>query len=92
VVCADLARDSTYILPPFYAEHCIVSTLDVIIRNKDGQPWGVLEIDNPKRHIYDEHDINFVTGFANVLAEAVNSSKRNEVVQAGVTPDARNGR
>jgi two-component sensor histidine kinase/DNA-binding response OmpR family regulator len=84
VVCSDLAGDSTYILPPFYAEHCIVSTLDVVIRNKDGQPWGVLEIDNPKRHIYDEHDINFVTGLANVLAEAVNSFKRNEVFHAAL--------
>jgi len=84
VICADLARDGTFVLPPFYAEHGIVSTLDVIIKNKDGHPWGVLEIDNPKRHIYDEHDINFVTGFANVLAEAVNSSKRNDDIEAGL--------
>jgi hypothetical protein len=44
----------------------------------------VLEIDNPERHDYDEHDVNFVTGFANVLAEAVNTSKRNTVVQAAL--------
>jgi two-component sensor histidine kinase len=81
VICTNLARDSTFVLPPIYAEHGIVSTLDVVIKNKEGQPWGVLEIDNPKRHVYDEHDINFLTGFANVLAEAVNSSNRNEVVQ-----------
>jgi two-component sensor histidine kinase/putative methionine-R-sulfoxide reductase with GAF domain len=84
VICVDLARDSSYVLPPFYAEHSIVSTLDVVIKNKEGQPWGVLEIDNPKRHVYDEHDINFVTGFANVLAEAVNSSKRNDAIQAAL--------
>jgi two-component sensor histidine kinase len=84
VVCTDLARDGTFVLPPFYAEHGVVSTLDVVINNKDGQPWGVLEIDNPKRHVYDEHDINFVTGFANVLAEAVNSSRRNDDVEAGL--------
>jgi two-component sensor histidine kinase len=84
VICVDLARDSTYDLPPFYAEHAIVSTLDVIIKNKEGQPWGVLEIDNPKRHAYDEYDINFVTGFASILAEAVNSAKRNDVFQAAL--------
>jgi two-component sensor histidine kinase/ActR/RegA family two-component response regulator/putative methionine-R-sulfoxide reductase with GAF domain len=81
-VCADLGKDPSFILPAFYAEHGIVSTVDVVIRKKEGQPWGVLEIDNPEFHNYDQHDINFLTGFANVLAEAVNTSKRNGVIQA----------
>lgn len=85
VICSDLSSDTGFILPSFYAEHGIASTLDVVIRKKsDGPPWGVLEIDNPKRHVYDQHDVNFVTGFANVLAEAVNSAKRNSVVQAAL--------
>jgi hypothetical protein len=37
----------------------------------------VLEIDSPVQHDYDEHDFDFPTGFANVLAEAVSTSKRN---------------
>ena len=84
VICGDLGKDSSFLLPSFYAEHGIVSTLDVVIKKKEGQPWGVLEIDNPNLHIYDERDIIFVTGFANVLAEAVNTSKRNGVVQAAL--------
>ncbi len=77
VICNDLAKDASFAPPPFYAEHGIVSTVDVIIKSKAGQPWGVLEIDNPVGHIYDDHDVDFLTGFANVLAEAVNSVKRN---------------
>jgi two-component sensor histidine kinase len=84
VICEDLTRDASFLLPAFYAEHGIVSTLDVVIKKHEGQPWGVLEIDNPKRHVYDERDINFVTGFANVMAEAVATSKRNSVVQAAL--------
>lgn len=84
VICDDLSKDTSFLLPSFYAQHGIVSTLDVVIKKKEGQPWGVLEIDNPKRHAYDQHDIDFVTGFANVLAEAVNTSKRNSVVQAAL--------
>jgi two-component sensor histidine kinase/ActR/RegA family two-component response regulator len=80
VICADISKDASFLLPSFYAEHGIVSTLDVVIKKKAGQPWGVLEIDNPNQHVYDQHDVNFVTGFANVLAEAVNTSKRNAVV------------
>jgi CheY-like chemotaxis protein len=59
VICSDLAADNTFILPAFYAEHGIISTLDVIIKKKDGAPWGILEIDNPKRHLYKDRDINF---------------------------------
>jgi two-component sensor histidine kinase len=84
VICEDLSEDASFILPSFYAEHGIVSTLDVVIKKKEGQPWGVLEIDNPGKHVYDEHDINFITGFANVLAETVNTSKRNNVLQAAL--------
>jgi two-component sensor histidine kinase len=76
VICGDLRTDASFVLPAFYAEHGIVSTVDVIIK-KEGQPYGVLEIDNPVQHDYDQHDIDFLTGFANVLAEAVNTSKRN---------------
>jgi two-component sensor histidine kinase/CheY-like chemotaxis protein len=81
VICSDLNKDASFVLPAFYAEHGIVSTVDVVIKKQDGQPWGVLEIDNPSQHDYDEHDVDFLTGFANVLAEAVNTSKRNIVLQ-----------
>jgi two-component sensor histidine kinase/CheY-like chemotaxis protein len=76
VVCGDLAKDTSFILPAFYAEHGIISTVDVVIK-KEGRPYGVLEVDSPVQHIYDQHDINFLTGFANVLAEAVNTANRN---------------
>jgi len=45
VICDDLSRNTSFLLPSFYAELGIVSTLDVVIKKKEGQPWGVLEID-----------------------------------------------
>jgi two-component sensor histidine kinase/ActR/RegA family two-component response regulator/putative methionine-R-sulfoxide reductase with GAF domain len=83
VICGDLRTDSSFVLPAFYTEHGIVSTVDVVIK-KEGQPYGVLEIDNPEQHNYDDHDIVFLTGFANVLAEAVNTSKRNAALRSAV--------
>jgi DNA-binding response OmpR family regulator len=83
VICSDLRKDLTFMLPSFYAEHYIISTLDVIIK-KEGRPYGVLEIDSPIQQDYDQHDINFLTGFANVLAEAVNTSKRTNEMQSGI--------
>ena len=80
VICGDLTTDASFLLPAFYVEHGIVSTVDVVIK-KEGQPYGVLEIDSPVQHDYDRHDIDFLTGFANVLAEAVATSKRNAALQ-----------
>ena len=79
-ICSDLRQDNSFKLPSFYAEHGIISTIDVVI-NGDGQPYGVLEIDNSEQHDYDEHDIIFLTAFANVLAEAVATAARTTIQQ-----------
>ena len=68
-ICEDLTKDSGFELPAFYAAHGIVSTIDVVINGGD-RAYGVLEIDSDEQHSYDEYDIDFVTAFANVLAEA----------------------
>ena len=83
-ICNDLRRDSTFKLPAFYAEHGIISTVDVVIHVKDRQPYGILEIDSNVQHDYNQHDIDFLTGFANVLAEAVATSARTQVLQATI--------
>jgi two-component sensor histidine kinase len=82
-ICNDLREDTTYKLPPFYAEHGIISTIDVIIKG-DGQPYGVLEIDNDQHADYSEYDIDFLTSFANVLAEAVATSVRTAALEAAI--------
>ncbi len=83
-ICNDLRKDTTFKLPAFYAEHGIISTVDVVIHVKDKQSYGVLEIDNDVQHDYDQHDIDFLTGFANVLAEAVATSARVELLQTTI--------
>src|SRR5665213_1744296 len=80
----DLQKDAGFDPPPFYAAHGIVSIIDVIIKGSDEQPYGILEIDNDKQHDYDQYDINFLTGFANVLAEAVSTAARGEALQVTV--------
>jgi two-component sensor histidine kinase len=80
-ICNDLRKDNDFKLPAFYAEHGIVSTIDVVINGSDDRPYGVLEIDNDRQHDYDQHDVDFLTGFANVLAEAVATSSRMGILQ-----------
>ena len=81
VILKDIRKSKTYKLPDFYARHGIVSTVDVLIKGNSG-PFGVLEADSATQHTFDEHDINFLTGFANVVAEAVGTSERTAILHA----------
>lgn len=81
VIIENLQQANNVMLPSFYNEHGILSTVDVIIKGVDGPPYGVLEIDSPTQHTYDQHDVDFLTGFANVLAEAVATANRNSFLR-----------
>jgi signal transduction histidine kinase/CheY-like chemotaxis protein len=83
-IIEDLQSEADFNLPPFYGAHGIVSTVDVVIKGSDEQPFGILEVDSDKQHDYDQHDINFLTGFANILAEAVATANRVVALQLGV--------
>ena len=83
VIVEDLANNTSYALPAFYAKHRIVATADVLIKGR-GQPWGVLEVDSPVARKFDQHDIEFLTGFANVIAEAVATAGRTAALRSSV--------
>lgn len=74
-ICEDLRLDDTFILPSFYRDHGIVSTIDVLIQGSQ-KPYGVLEVDSDVFFIFDQQDIIYLTGFANVLAEALAASEQ----------------
>jgi two-component sensor histidine kinase len=75
-LCPNIDAANTYNLPSFYREHRILSTVDVLVAAKTGPPFGVLEVDSQVANAFNEHDINFLTGFANILAEAVVTTAR----------------
>ncbi len=82
-ISRELRKDNQFMLPAFYAEHGIVSTIDVLI-NGGERPFGVLEIDSDVQQDFDDQDIIFLTGFANVLAEAVATSDRTSILRATI--------
>jgi len=79
----ELRKDTQFVLPSFYAEHGILSTIDVLIKGSD-VPFGVLEIDSDVQQDYDDQDVIFLTGFANVLAEAVATSDRTTILRSTI--------
>ena len=84
VILEDVSKNNSYALPPFYAEHAIVSTADVLIQSKCGGSWGVLEVDSTSVREFDRHDVVFLTGFANVIAEAVVTSDRTVAMRDSI--------
>jgi two-component sensor histidine kinase len=82
VIIRDVRTANNLVLPEFYTQHGIISTVDVIIAALNGESYGVLEIDSPTLHQYDQYDIDFLTGFANVLAEAVSSVQKTKQMRA----------
>jgi two-component sensor histidine kinase len=80
VICANLAEAEGFVLPDFYEQHGIVSTVNVVIQGSSNgdAPYGILEIDSPEPREYHPQDVSFLTGFANVLAEAVATAQRME--------------
>ena len=51
-ICKNLREDKDFKLPPFYAAHGIVSTIDVVIKG-DERAYGVLEIASDVQHDFD---------------------------------------
>ena len=82
VIVRNLQAANGYQPPDFYRDHGIVSTVDVLIKSHNGPSFGVLEVDSTAEQTYDQHDIDFLTGFANVLAEAVATGVRDETLRA----------
>ncbi len=70
VICDDLSTGAMPGQPRIYAERGIVTTLDVLIGTAR-EPYGVLEIGNSSPCNYNDHDIDLLTCFANILAAAI---------------------
>ena len=65
--------------PPIVA--AIVHAAQERQRHRKQHSLVSLGADSPTQHAYDEHDINFLTGFANVLAGAVATQSRMQALR-----------
>ncbi len=81
VICSDLSIDAMPGQPRIYAEHGIITTLDVLIGPAQ-EPYGVLELSNSAHYDHDDHDIDLLTCFANILAAATKAPKSGKTPQS----------
>jgi hypothetical protein len=59
-ICNGLRLKGDFDLPSLYIDHGILAAIYVMIRG-NGMPFGVLGVDDDKAHVYDEHDVDFLS-------------------------------
>lgn len=83
VIADDLATETRFRVPELMRRHGIQSAVNVIIRG-EGEPFGVLEVDSKTSQSFTADDVNFLEGFANLLAAAIERHKTTDLLSAMV--------
>ena len=72
VVSPDVANDVRFSFPSFFIENNVRALATVVILGAaDRPPFGVLQVDSRVPRSFDESHVNFLRGYANLLAAAV---------------------
>ncbi|WP_206513305.1 sensor histidine kinase [Pelagibacterium montanilacus] len=72
VISFDIARETRFQYAPFLIDNGVRAIVNVIILGgHERQPYGILQVDSRTPRQFDEHDISFLRGYANLLAATV---------------------
>lgn len=83
VVVPDLREAEGLDLPDLYPRHGIVASANVPIPGGEGgRPLGVLEVDAPEPRGFGRDEVDFLRGFADVMARAVRARRREDALRA----------
>ena len=83
VISEDLGRETRFEIPELLCRHDIKSAANVIIGGRD-TPFGVLEVDSTEPRRFDAEDLNFLCGYANLLAAAIERLQAEEAFKTAV--------
>ncbi len=78
-----LENERRFRTPQLMADHGVRRALNVLIRNREGD-FGVLEVDDTREGQFDEADIAFMQGFANLLGGAIERQRSEARLQAAL--------
>lgn len=84
IITPDVTAAHGVDLPAIYPDHGIISSVNVVILGTGEEPYGVLEADSDEPRDFDRYDVNFLTGFANVVAEAIALGGTLDQLQASI--------
>ncbi|MGQ9369211.1 sensor histidine kinase [Azospirillum sp. ST 5-10] len=71
-VCLDVEGEQRFTIPDFLREHGVRSLVNVPIFGSGRQPpYGILQVDSRRPRAFTQSDIDFLRGYANLLASSV---------------------
>lgn len=79
VITTDTGALPASMFPPFFTQHGIVSSLCVPIQGSHGT-FGTLGVDCTGPRVFEDDDVEFLSGFARVVAEAISRIRRRRAL------------
>src|SRR5215475_4522475 len=83
VISNHLENEQRFRTPELLMEHGIRRAMNVILQG-DGSPFGVLEVDSRSEGEFNEHDIAFLQGAANILGMAIEQQQYQRKLQGAL--------
>ncbi|GBD48372.1 sensor histidine kinase [Methylopila sp. Yamaguchi] len=85
VISNDLEAETRFRTPQLLLEHGVKRAINVVVQG-EGKRFGVLEVDSPTEGRFNEADVAFMQGFANLLGVAI---ERQQFEAALIASEAR---
>jgi two-component sensor histidine kinase len=83
VISNHLENEQRFRTPELLVEHGIRRAMNVILQG-DGSPYGVLEVDSRSEGEFNQNDIAFLQGAANILGMAIEQQQYQRKLQAAL--------
>jgi two-component sensor histidine kinase len=83
VISNHLDQEDRFRTPEILQRHNIRRAMNVILQG-DGKPYGVLEVDSRSEDEFEEHDLSFLQGAANILGMAIERERHERNLNAAL--------
>jgi two-component sensor histidine kinase len=83
VISNHLENEDRFRTPELLSRHYIRRAMNVILQG-DGKPFGVLEVDSQLESEFQEHDLAFLQGAANILGMAIERERHERNLNAAL--------
>jgi two-component sensor histidine kinase len=83
VISNHLENEERFRTPELLSRHNIHRAMNVILQG-DGKPFGVLEVDSQLEDEFQEHDLAFLQGAANILGMAIERERHERNLNAAL--------
>jgi two-component sensor histidine kinase len=83
VISNHLSEETRFRTPELLMQHGIRRAMNVILQG-NGRPFGVLEVDSRSERDFEEHDLAFLQGAANLLGMALERAQQQKSLNAAL--------